>query len=233
MRRFLTVFFSLSLAALTASAQVGDLRNTFSIGFNGGVGTSNVSFIPSIKQQLSLGPTFGVSFRHISEKFFFLICGTQLECNFASRGWTELIEDGSGNEYSRVANYIEMPFMAHLGFGREYRGFQGYINLGPQVSYLISEREIYGGQEPWNTENRPNQVVEQYGKPIENKLDYGITGGVGVEMHTGAGTFGLEGRYYFGLGNIYGITKKDYFGRCANSTISVRATYSFNLSRKK
>lgn len=233
MRRFLTVFFSLSLAVLTASAQVGDRRNTFSIGFNGGVGTSNVSFIPSIKQQLSLGPTFGVSFRHISEKFFFLICGTQLECNFASRGWTELIEDGSGNEYSRVANYIEMPFMAHLGFGREYRGFQGYINLGPQVSYLISEREIYGGQEPWNTENRPNQVVEQYGKPIENKLDYGIAGGVGVEMHTGAGTFGLEGRYYFGLGNIYGITKKDYFGRCANSTISVRATYSFNLSWKK
>ena len=48
---------------------------------------------------------------------------------------------------------------------------------------------------------------------------------------TGSGNFGIEGRYYFGLGNIYGITKKDYFGRCANSTISVRATYSFNLNR--
>ena len=230
MRRFLSILL-ISFASLTATAQVGDLRNTVSVGFSGGMGTSSVSFIPSIKQQLSLGPTFGVSLRHVSEKYFFLICGTQLECNYASRGWTELIEDGSGNEYTRVANYIEVPFLAHLGFGREYRGFQGHLNLGPQVAYLIGEKEIYGGQKPWDVSNRPNQVTEQYGKAIENKLDYGITASLGFEMRTGAGNFGLEGRYYFGLGNIYGITKKDYFGRCANSTISVRATYSFNLIR--
>lgn len=230
MRRFLSILL-ISFASLTATAQVGDLRNTVSVGFSGGMGTSSVSFIPSIKQQLSLGPTFGVSLRHVSEKYFFLICGTQLECNYASRGWTELIEDGSGNEYTRVANYIEVPFLAHLGFGREYRGFQGHLNLGPQVAYLIGEKEIYGGQKPWDVSNRPNQVTEQYGKAIENKLDYGVTASLGFEMRTGAGNFGLEGRYYFGLGNIYGITKKDYFGRCANSTISVRATYSFNLIR--
>ena len=228
MRRRIAIFFSIILAA-TASAQVGDARNTLSIGVSGGMGTSQVSFIPTIKQTLSLGPTFGVSIRHISEKYFFLICGTQLECNFASRGWTELIEDGSGNEYTRVANYIEVPFLAHLGFGREYRGFQGHINMGPQVGYLLGEREIFGGKEPWDTSNRPNQVTEQYYKPIENKLDYGITASLGLEMRTGSGNFGLEGRYYFGLGNIYGITKKDYFARCANSTRSVRATYSFNL----
>ena len=232
MRRFLSISILLFIfSSLTSKAQVGDLRNTVSLGFNGGMGTSNVSFIPSIKQQFSLGPTFGVSLRHISEKYFFLICGTQIECNYASRGWTELIEDGSGNEYTRVAHYIEVPFFAHLGFGREYRGFQGYINLGPQVAYLIGENEKKGGKEPWDITNRPNQVTEQYGKAIENKLDYGITASVGIEMRTGSGNFGLEGRYYFGLGNIYGITKKDYFGRCANSTISIRATYSFNLFR--
>ena len=169
-----------------------------------------------------------MSFRHISEKYFFLVCGTQVELNLANRGWTELIEDGSDNEYTRISTYIEMPFFAHLEFGREYRGFHGYINLGPQVAYLIGDREIRGGAE-WNTQNRPNQVTEQYGKKIENKLDYGITASLGVEMMTGSGVFGLEGRYYFGLGNIYGITKKDYFARCANSTISVRATYSFQI----
>lgn len=229
MRRLLTILFFAAFTTLTTTAQVGDARNTLSLGVSGGMGTSRVSFIPSIKQTLSLGPTFGVSLRHISEKYFFLICGTQIECNFASRGWTELIEDGSGNEYTRVANYVEVPFLAHLGFGREFRGFQGHINLGPQVGYLLNEREIYGGQKPWDVSNRPNNVTEQYGKAIENKLDYGITASLGVEMRTGSGNFGLEGRYYFGLGNIYGITKKDYFGRCANSTISVRATYSFNL----
>ena len=229
MKRLLTILLLLTLVAATSTAQVGDPRNTLSFGVSGGMGTSRVSFIPSIKQTLSLGPTFGVSLRHVSEKYFFLICGTQIECNYASRGWTELIEDGSGNEYTRVLNYIEVPFLAHLGFGREYRGFQGHINLGPQIGYLLNERQIKGGQLPWDTSNRPNQVTYQYDREIENKLDYGITASLGLEMRTGTGNFGIEGRYYFGLGNIYGITKKDYFGRCANSTISIRATYSFNL----
>lgn len=228
MKRILAILFTVAFIA-TASAQVGDPRNTLSIGVSGGMGTSRVSFVPSIKQTLSLGPTFGVSIRHISEKYFFLICGTQLECNMASRGWTEMIEDGSDNEYTRIINYVEVPFLAHLGFGREYRGVQGHINLGPQVSYLLSEKEIYGGQTPWDITNRPNNVTEQYGKTVENKLDYGITASVGLELRTGIGNFGVEGRYYFGLGNIYGITKRDYFARCANSTISVRATYSITL----
>lgn len=228
MKRILAILFTVAFIA-TASAQVGDPRNTLSIGVSGGMGTSRVSFVPSIKQTLSLGPTFGVSIRHISEKYFFLICGTQLECNMASRGWTEMIEDGSGNEYTRIINYVEVPFLAHLGFGREYRGVQGHINLGPQVSYLLSEKEICGGQTPWDITNRPNNVTEQYGKAVENKLDYGITASVGLELRTGIGNFGVEGRYYFGLGNIYGITKRDYFARCANSTISVRATYSITL----
>ena len=227
MKRLLTILLFMAFAA-AASGQVGDARNILSLGVSGGMGTSSVSFIPSIKQTFSLGPTFGVSLRHVSEKYFFLICGTQIECNYATRGWTELIEDGSGNEYTRIANYVEVPFLAHLGFGREFRGFQGHINLGPQIGYLLNEREIYGGQ-PWDVSNRPNNVTEQYGKAIENKVDYGITASLGLEMRTGTGNFGIEGRYYFGLGNIYGITKKDYFGRCANSTISIRATYSFNL----
>lgn len=229
MKRTLSLLLTLTFALTAAHAQVGDPRNTLSIGVSGGMGTSQVSFVPSIKQTLSLGPTFGASIRHISERYFFLICGTQLECNIANRGWTELIEDGSGNEYTRVATYIEVPFLAHLGFGREFRGVQGHINLGPQVAYLIGDKEIKSDPATWNTTNRPNNVTEQYGKAIENKLDYGITASFGLELHTGLGNFGIEGRYYFGLGNIYGITKKDYFARCANSTISVRATYSFNL----
>lgn len=228
MRKALSIILILFIAA-PAMAQVGEARNITSIGLNGGLGTSSVSFIPTIKQTLHLGNSFGLTFRHTSEKYFFLICGNQIELNVAQRGWTEEIEDGSGNEYSRMTTYIEMPLFAHLGFGREYRGVQAFINMGPQVSYLIGEKEIYGGKKPWNTDNRPNNVTGQYGTATKNKVDYGITAGGGIELRTGIGAFGIEGRYYFGLGNIYGITKKDYFGRCANSTISVRAFYLFSL----
>ena len=70
MKRTLPLLFTLAFAFTTASAQVGDPRHTVSVGVNGGMGTSQVSFIPSIKQTLSLGPTYGVSIRHISEKYF-------------------------------------------------------------------------------------------------------------------------------------------------------------------
>ena len=232
MNRALTVTIVLLLLAAAANpvrAQVGDPRNTVSVGVSGGMGMNSVTFVPSIKQDISLGPVAGVTLRHISEKYFFLINGLQMECNWVTRGWTEFIDDGSDNEYTRQLNYIEVPFFAHLGFGREFRGFQGYFNLGPQISYLLYEVQKKGGLEPWNTANRPNHVVYQYDRPIENRLDYGISAGLGVELRTGLGVFGIEGRYYFGLGNIYGITKSDYFARCANSSISVRATYLINL----
>lgn len=219
----------LLLTAVPAKSQVGDLRNMLAVGGHAGMGTSSVSFVPTIRQTTSLGPTFGLAVRNTTEKYFWMICANQLELNYAERGWTELIEDGSGNEYTRKLSYIEMPFMAHIGVGREIRGFQGFLNLGPQVSFLISEDELFGGKIPWDVSNRPNNVTYQYGTPIAHKLDYGITGGVGMELRTGLGAFGIEGRYYFGLGNIYGITKSDYFVRCANSTISLRLTYMIQL----
>lgn len=221
------LIFGIALTTLSvcAQAQVGSPRSILFLGGNAAIETNSISFIPKIKQTLHPEPSFGITLRHTTEKYFFLICGLQTELNYSVRGWTELIEDGSGNEYSRIANYIDLPFMAHLGFGREVRGFQGFLNIGPQISYLIDEKEIYGGQEPWNTLYRPNSVTEQYGKDIENKLDYGVTAGLGLELNTGIGVFGIEGRYYFGLGNIFGITKKDYFARCANGTISIRASY--------
>ena len=46
-----------------------------------------------------------------------------------------------------------------------------------------------------------------YGTKIQNKFDYGITGGGGVELRTKkAGSFIVEGRYYFALSEIYKTT---------------------------
>jgi hypothetical protein len=68
-------------------------------------------------------------------------------------------------------------------------------------------------------------------KKADKKFDYGITGGMGVELRTGAGNFLIEGRYYYGLADFYNTTKKDYFSRAANTTIYAKITYLFDLSR--
>ena len=215
----------LTLAVLPASAQIGAPRRTFAIGGNIGATSSSIDFSPKIKQQMYLGNTFGVTARYTSEKYFFLICAAQLEINYSDRGWNELIKDGSGNEYSRRIPYIEMPFFAHLGIGREARGVQWFLNLGPQIGYALNSIEKMGGTGPWDTSMRPNKVTEQYGKPLDHKFEYGIAAGTGIEIKSKAGNFIAEGRYYFGLSDIFGNSKKDFFGRSANMVIYAKLAY--------
>lgn len=230
MKRFTIFFLTLSsLITLPTAAQVGSPRNSFAFGANCGITMSNVSFSPKIKQELYQGSTFGLMARYTSEKYFFLICAAQLEANFVERGWQELIEDGSGNEYSHSLTYVEIPFFAHLGIGREARGIQAFLNLGPQFGFMLGDSEKYGGQTPWDVSKRPNNVTEQYGKAIENKFEYGITGGLGAEIKTSIGNFTLEGRYHFGLADIFGNSKKDYFGRSASTTIYAKLAYMIEI----
>jgi hypothetical protein len=41
----------------------------------------------------------------------------------------------------------------------------------------------------------------------------------------------LEGRYYYGLGDIYGNSKRDFFGRSNNNAIVVKLTYLFDIMK--
>ena len=38
-------------------------------------------------------------------------------------------------------------------------------------------------------------------------------------------------RYYYGLGNIYGDSKRDYFGSSNFGTITIKLTYLFDITR--
>ena len=230
MKRLLSIFAFITIC-LGASAQVGELRNNVAIGVNGGYNLSRVDFSPTIKQGLQPGYTGGFTLRYTTEKYFSLICAAQLEVNFAQRGWNEFIDDGSNNAYSRTTNYIEIPFFAHIGWGKEDRGMQFFVNAGPQIGLFLNDNEYYGFTEeyPWNPNKRPNNIIQQYGKEIENKLEYGITGGLGMELKTGVGNFIIEGRYFFGLSDMYGNSKADPFGRSANTTITGKITYLIDI----
>lgn len=229
------LFTLLTIALITSSlaAQVGELRNNLAVGFNGGYNLSSVDFSPTIKQGLQPGYTGGLTLRYTSEKYFSLICAAQLELNFAQRGWNETIDDGTNNTYSRTTNYIEIPFFAHLGWGEEERGLQFFVNAGPQIGLFLNDSEHYGftQEDPWDTNWRPNGIIEQYGKAVENRLEYGIAGGLGMELKTGVGNFIIEGRYFFGLSDMYGNSKADPFGRSANTTITTKVTYLIDITK--
>ena len=215
--------------SIPAAAQLGDQRSNFSVGVNAGANINKVSFTPSIKQKEYLAYTGGLTARYISEKYFAMICGAQVELNYSQRGWEEMIEDNS-NTYSRTMSYIEVPFLTHLAFGKD-NGGQFFINMGPQVAFLLSEKERFSTD--WNASSRPNGINYQYGKMADNKFDYGILGGAGFEIPTGIGKFLLEGRYYFGLSDFYKNknVNTNNFEKSSHNTISVRLTYLFDITK--
>ena len=224
------IIFALLMCAciLPLHAQVGEQRHNFAVGVNGGINLNSVSFSPSVKQKNLMGINGGVTARYISEKYFSMICGAQIELNFSQHGWDEYYEDYPTLSYTRTMNYVEIPFLAHLAFGKE-RGLQFFVNAGPQIGLLISESE---SMENIDMNKLTDTQKAVYGDKIQNKFDYGIAGGGGIEFRTKkAGSFLLEGRYYFALSDFYSTTKKDYFSRAAHGTITVKFTYLFDLKK--
>lgn len=238
---------ALSVSSLTTvQAQIGEHRSDFAIGANGGYVLSKVGFTPTVQQKQHGGITGGVSLRYVCEKYFKTICSVYAEVNYAKVGWTEDILDiennavlisgtGEALKYQRDITYIQIPVFAHLAWGREERGFNFFVNLGPQIGIYLNESTTTNFYETTSTENdRVSNITAQYDMPVEKKLDYGIAAGAGMEYSIPkVGHFLLEGRYYYGLGNIYGSSKKDYFGKSNFGQIVVKASYLFDITRTK
>jgi hypothetical protein len=82
-----------------------------------------------------------------------------------------------------------------------------------------------------NTKTKVQITRPEHGKEVENKFDYGITAGAGLEVSTGIGHFLLEGRYYMGLSDFYKNSKRDFFERSAHSFIGIRLSYLIDITK--
>ena len=246
MRKYIFFCF-VAFLPFMAKAQVGEYRTDFAVGVNGGYMLSKVSFTPDVPQNMLGGMTAGLTFRYNCEKYFKSLCAIVAEVNIAQTGWKEKIE-GMQNQplyyaddpdnalhYERKITYLQIPIFARLGWGRERKGLQGFFQVGPQIAFMLSEKtttNVVPGYAP--TEARASNIVNQETMPVEKKFDYGIAGGAGIEFSMPkVGHFLLEGRYYYGLGNIFGNSKSDYFGKSNFGQIVIKATYLFDIVKTK
>ena len=261
MRKIL--FVCMALWAVVVKAQVGDYRNDLAIGVNGGYVMSNVAFVTKVPQSQLGGITGGFTARYTCEKYFSSICAVTAEVNFAQIGWNEDILDKNDQPvplhtdpsqnlfYKRKMTYVQIPLLARLGWGRERNGFQAFIHLGPQIGFFVNDKvesnfDVHNPAFDPAIENghfgpdyqygnlRSSHVVAQDTMAVENKFDYGIAVGAGLEFsNRHFGHFMIEGRYYYGLGNIYGNTKRDYFSRSNFGNIVIKCTYLFDIIRTR
>lgn len=221
MRRSLFLFCTL-LACLSAAYAQTRIPRELHIGAVGGVNASQYVFFPrcGVPQQNVLSHTAGLAVRYIEETLF----GLQAELLLTQRAYSDFYEDmAEGSEpqpgtadiyYSRYLNYIELPVMAHVYF---QMGAHNEIcfDAGPKFGFYLSDR--IDTNIPRETDLKKHHFL-----PVTQNFDYGIQAGLGYEFKFNKKiSLMLQGRYYYGLGNIWPETKADDFQQSSNQSIQV------------
>ena len=198
-------------------SQTLDFRPEWAFGVNAGVNLSRVAFIPRIPQVLLVQENGGFTARYISEKN----CGILVELNYSLRGWKERQDTIMNfNHYSRSLSYLELPVLTHFYFDLG-KGARIVLNIGSQIGYNVGEKVL---ESPYDGESYiPRYYDDDY--RVQHKFDYGIAGGLGLEVRTGIGHFILEGRYYYGLSDVFNNTRADVFLNSHNQVITIKLSY--------
>lgn len=222
--KIISAYILIFLLCLPLCAQTEKFKPELAIGINAGTTFSKMSFARRrgwvYPQELLMQYAGGISVRYVSEKNVGLLG----EINYSQRGWEEKTEDFPDHKYIRSLDYLEIPLFTHIYFNTGKRG-RIIFNLGPQFSFLLDDKvkERMLDITPFVT--REEDTFTYYDMKAQNKFDWGVCAGAGFELRTGIGSFVLDGRFYFGLSDIFDNSAADHFSRSANQVITAKLTY--------
>ena len=224
--------YSLLVFALCFSlvAQSENFENhNFSVGAKGGLSLSKVNFQSSVPQTFVGGMVIGASVRYIDEKHFGLIG----EINLEQRGWKEDFNPLEGYNFKRQFTYIQIPLLTHIYFGSDKVRF--FFNAGPEIGFMIGDKTSsnfdYAKADEIEDFQNSYRKTEQFTLPVNRKFDYGISAGLGMELNMAPRhALNLEGRFYYGLNDIFSNHKGDPFQ--GSSSMSIMVTLGYNIRIK-
>ena len=209
MRNTLVLIIVFCLASPLAKTQSVFIPET-SFGIKLGGNLSTVSFDPRVEQDLYSGFVGGLVFKHISQKSL----GIQVELNYLQAGWSENLE--SPNYYSRRLNYIQLPTMTHINFGKKKTRF--FINLGSYFSYLVSDIET--------TDLIADEEEKiYYGQDIDHQLDFGFCFGLGLSRNTSIGIIQISSRVNYGFISLFDYSAETPFDKSSNQIAEFTLSY--------
>jgi hypothetical protein len=168
------------------------------IGVRGGYGLGYGRFNPRKEMQPVWGLwSGGFAWKYYTPQKF--LGGVGAEVEFIQRAYQYLVNpDDETLSYRRTVNTINVPFIWQPHFNIMNNRMRIFLNLGVFAAYNFSSKEEYV--------MRGEGVV--YRKPYEmriirdNPLNFGLQGGLGVNVILGKIELAVEGRYYFSYGDI-------------------------------
>ncbi len=222
LQRSAILILLLCATSLMSMAQPRLRQPEIYVGAHAGVMGSTVLFSPNVAKidimQTPLMPNGGLVFRYAGHK----VCAIQAEINYMPRGWHETITTTANSiEYYRSLDYIEVPLLMHLYFGKSR--FRAFVNLGPQIGFCF--RDV--------ATDLPSSITSPQYLPIDKPFDWGLAGGLGCYYRTRhIGIFQLEARFNFSMGAIYNNRQVDFFTRANSMNLSLNAAYLWEIKIK-
>lgn len=218
------IFLITVLSPATSNAQTHYSSN-ITVGVKAGADLSRIFFNPNVKQTFKPGALAGATFRYIEESHFGLIA----ELNYVQRGWKENFE-GAPLQYSRTMDYLMLPVLAHIYFGRRGRFF---ANVGPEIGIRLSDSEKTNfdvSKAPNVTDFPKYHSTAQYSEPVNQRVDYGIAAGLGGEFNLdNKNSIYTEVRFYYGLGNLFSSDRKAHFNASNSMNLEFTVGYWFRI----
>lgn len=172
------------------------------------------------KKKINLGSNFGALVRVDFNEYI----GVQTELLFAQKGQRWLSKNDSTKNYIRfVNNYIEVPVMAVARFGPEK--IKATIYLGTYFAYWSGAYTQSSTVEDKKTMAKSDNKYDF--SSMDNRFDFGMASGVGVDFKLGKGYLGLAARHH--LGFINRTTDKN--NKQFNCNFNLSISYLFKATK--
>ncbi|HDP76112.1 MAG TPA: PorT family protein [Bacteroidales bacterium] len=214
MRNFLPVLFS--FFALAGYGQ------TY-VGVKGGYTMSDIAFLPvqSTRMLFADGLDYGLVFKHFNLKYF----GFQAELYRVKRGYRKPIDIAELGDtlYKRVNSYVELPIMMQFRLNLKLLTF--HFNVGPYIAYLTQVREGDNSSGDYQMSKMSINILR------DNRIDYGLIGGLGLGRDFKWGSLYVEGRLGYGYGDMQKHTYPNMPKQSKAVFQSVNVGYLFHFGK--
>ncbi len=191
------------------------------VGFKGGAQTATLTTTGHASQNKKglLGYTAGIVWAvPISQNI-----ALQTELNYTQRGLSYRYQE----DYDRLKSaYVDLPVMLNLSFGDAAKVF---VNLGGYGGYWLSGK-LQNKTDGNKTSTKLPFDSDASDGYSDNRIDYGLIGGLGLSYKMGSGNVFVEGRYTHGLSDISKISPKpDGYHASSHRIMGISLGYIFSF----